>query len=117
MKYRSRFDIVGEMLKSAVGGATKTRLMYDAFLSHSQVEEYLGFLLGKNLISLAPDKKHYLPTEKGIRFLAMFDEIREAVALERTQGVPPTAPAESPETQGIDKVAQTPQSHKGGTGQ
>ena len=84
------------MLQSAVRGATKTRLMYDAFLSHSQVEEYLSFLLGKKLISMAPDKKHYLPTEKGLRFLAMYDEIEDAVALERTQSAPSEGAARIP---------------------
>jgi len=79
LRYRSRFDIVGELLQAAVRGATKTRLMYEAFLSHGQVEEYLGFLLSKKLISLGPDKKHYLPTEKGVRFLVMYDEIKDAV--------------------------------------
>jgi Winged helix-turn-helix len=65
--------------------------MYEAFLSHSQVEEYLDFLLAKELISLAPDKKHYLPTEKGVRFLAMYEDIRDAVALTREKSISPEA--------------------------
>jgi predicted transcriptional regulator len=94
MKYRSRFDIVGAMLQAAVGGATKTRLMYEAFLSHTQVDEYLGFLLGKRLISLAQDKKHYLPTEKGLRFLEMFAEIKDVVTVGHDKDVPPKVAAE-----------------------
>jgi predicted transcriptional regulator len=87
LKYRSRFDIVGEMLQAAVRGATKTRLMYEAFLSHNQVEEYLDFLLGKKLIFLAEDKKHYLPTEKGLRFLEMYAEFKDAVTIQVAQQV------------------------------
>jgi predicted transcriptional regulator len=88
MKYRSRFDIVGAMLLAAVGGATKTRMMYEAFLSHTQVDEYIGFLLGKRLLSLAQDKKHYLPTEKGLRFLEMFAEIKDVVTVENGKDTP-----------------------------
>jgi predicted transcriptional regulator len=105
LKYRSRFDIVGVMLQAAVRGATKTRLMYEAFLSHSQVEEYLSFLLGKNLISLAADKKHYLPTEKGLRFLSMYAEIKDAVTIQ-TERTPPNSKPESPESHDIGEVTK-----------
>lgn len=99
------------MLQSAVAGATKTRLMYDAFLSHSQVEEYLGFLLSKRLISIAADKKHYFPTEKGLRFLSMYGKIKDAVALDSAQSIPPKEqPAPPLETQTINEVAQPPSS-------
>lgn len=92
MKYRSRFDIIGVLLQAAVRGATKTRLMYDAFLSHNQAEEYISFLLGKKLIALAPDNKHYHPTEKGLRFLAMYAEIKDAVAVEIARAHPESQP-------------------------
>ncbi|MGA9172279.1 MAG: winged helix-turn-helix domain-containing protein, partial [Nitrososphaeraceae archaeon] len=40
MKYRSRTDIVGLILEAANGGgATKTRIMYKAFLSYAQLKE------------------------------------------------------------------------------
>jgi predicted transcriptional regulator len=42
MKYRSRSDIVGLLLDAANGGgATKTKLMYKAYLSFNQLKEYL----------------------------------------------------------------------------
>ncbi|MFL6431808.1 MAG: winged helix-turn-helix domain-containing protein, partial [Nitrososphaeraceae archaeon] len=47
MKYRSRTDIVGLILEAANGGATKTRIMYKAFLSYAQLKEYLTVLLEK----------------------------------------------------------------------
>jgi predicted transcriptional regulator len=103
LKYRSRFDIVGVLLQSSVRGATKTRLMYDAFLSHNQAEEYLSFLLAKELISLAPDKKHYLPTEKGLRFLEMYAGIKDTVAIERDRTLS-VSETESPESHDIIEV-------------
>ena len=41
MKYRSRTEIVAMILEAANGGATKTRIMYKAFLSYAQLREYL----------------------------------------------------------------------------
>ena len=40
MKYRSRTEIVSAMLRIANRGATKTRIMYGAYLSYAQVMEY-----------------------------------------------------------------------------
>jgi predicted transcriptional regulator len=40
MKYRSRTDIVAMILDAANGGATKTKIMYKAYLSYAQLEEY-----------------------------------------------------------------------------
>jgi predicted transcriptional regulator len=108
LKYRSRFDIVGVMLQAAVRGATKTRLMYDAFLSHSQAEEYISFLLGKKLISLAADNKHYHPTEKGLRFLSMYAEIKDAVTVDIARTLPESQPA-SPEKGSDEDAKPTPE--------
>lgn len=72
------------MLESAKSGATKTRLMYEAFLSHNQMVEYLDFLLTKKLIAPTPDGKHYVPTEKGHRFLKMYGEIKDSVNIDRS---------------------------------
>jgi predicted transcriptional regulator len=55
MKYRSKTDIIGHILeavnsRSGDTGLTKVKIMYDAFLSYPQLEEYLSFLLEKGLI-------------------------------------------------------------------
>ncbi len=43
MKYRSRTEIVNSILNAANGGATKTKIMYNAFLSYNQLKDYLLF--------------------------------------------------------------------------
>jgi predicted transcriptional regulator len=45
MKYRDRTEIITLMLRSASkeNGAFKTRIMYDAFLSFSQLEMYFPY--------------------------------------------------------------------------
>ena len=47
MRYRSRTDIAASILEAANGGVTKTKMMYDAYLSHGQLKDYL-FLLMEN---------------------------------------------------------------------
>jgi hypothetical protein len=79
--------------------------MYSAFLSHSQVEEYLEFLRAKRLISFIPDKKRYVPTDRGIQFLKMYGEIKDTVTIEGTPELPPMRPSEQSEVDVLDEAA------------
>jgi predicted transcriptional regulator len=46
MNYRSRDDIVSVILDAANdGGLTNTKIMYQAYLSHDQMKEYLSVLI------------------------------------------------------------------------
>ena len=83
MKYRSRTDIVGLILEAANGGgATKTRIMYKAFLSYAQLKEYLTVLLENGLIDCEEGRQFYRTTEKGIRFLQMYNQFDEMMSIE-----------------------------------
>jgi predicted transcriptional regulator len=78
MKYRSRTDIVGSILKSANGGrANKTKIMYKAFLSFEQLKEYLTVLQEKGLIEYEERQKTYRTTTKGIRLLQLVNNMEE----------------------------------------
>ena len=77
MKYRSRIEIVAMILEAANGGATKTKIMYKAFLSYAQLKEYLSVLIENNLIEYLEGPQTYKTTEKGLNFLKMNDEIEE----------------------------------------
>ena len=46
----SRTEIVGNILDSATGGISKTKIMYTSFLSYGQLKEYISFLIENNLI-------------------------------------------------------------------
>ena len=67
------------MLDSARGGATKTKIMYKAYLSYSQLVEYLTYLQQNKLIALIEGTELYRPTEKGLKFLNMSVEMSEMV--------------------------------------
>src|SRR5215831_18488349 len=77
MKYRSRSDIVGLLLDAANGGgATKTKLMYKAYLSFNQLREYLTLLVENGLIEYEGGQT-YRTTEKGMRVLHLQNKIDE----------------------------------------
>jgi predicted transcriptional regulator len=78
MKYRSRSDIVGLLLDAANGGgATKTKLMYKAYLSFNQLREYLTLLVENGLIEYQEGMRTYRTTEKGIRLLQIQNTMDE----------------------------------------
>ena len=77
MKYRSRTEIVSMILEAANGSATKTRIMYKAFLSYAQLKEYLSVLIENNLLEYLEGVQTYKTTEKGFNLLKMHNEIGE----------------------------------------
>jgi predicted transcriptional regulator len=77
MKYRSRTEIVSNILEAANGGATKTKIMYKAFLSYNQLREYLSVLIENNLIEYLDGTQTYKTTEKGLNLLKMHNEMAE----------------------------------------
>jgi len=77
MKYRSRTEIVALILDSANGGATKTKIMYNAFLSYNQLKEYLSLLIENNLLEYHGKTKIFRTTEKGLKFLSIQNSIGE----------------------------------------
>jgi predicted transcriptional regulator len=93
MKYRSRTDIIAIILQASVNGATKTRLMYSAYLSYAQVQEYLKYLTERRLISFDEGTHSYTLTEQGLRFLKVYDEISEIVSLKSLELPDAAAPA------------------------
>ena len=81
MKYRSRTDIIAMILRAAVSGSTKTRIMYGAYLSYAQVKEYLSFLIEKNLISYEEGAGIYKLTETGMNLLRTYEGISDMISI------------------------------------
>ena len=77
MKYRSRTEIVSMILEAANGGATKTKIMYKAFLSYAQLREYLSVLIENSLLEYLEGNQKYKTTEKGLNLLKMHNEMGE----------------------------------------
>ena len=77
MKYRSRTEITAMILDTANMETTKTKIMYNAYLSYSQLKEYLSVLIENNLLEYHGGTKIFRTTEKGLKFLKMHNEIGE----------------------------------------
>ena len=76
-KRRDRLYIIAEILEIAKDGTLKTQIMYKANLSFSQLNEYLNFLVGLNLLECkqTSGKTVYKTTEKGMKYLDNYKEI------------------------------------------
>jgi predicted transcriptional regulator len=77
MGNRSRTEIVSSILDAANGGTTKTKIMYIAFLSYNQLNEYLFILIENNLLEYLDGTKTFKTTEKGLNYLKLHNEIGE----------------------------------------
>jgi len=75
VKYRSRTDIISEILKIADNGTSKTKIMYGAYLSYVQLKDYLKVLLENGLLAYDEHKLQYKTTEKGRMFLKTYDKV------------------------------------------
>ena len=85
MKYRSRTEIVCNILEAANGGVvTKTKIMYTAFLSYAQLNEYLSILIENNLLEYLDGTQTYKTTEKGLNYLKTYNEIGELLQQSNT---------------------------------
>nr|WP_294804490.1 winged helix-turn-helix domain-containing protein [uncultured Nitrososphaera sp.] len=79
MRYRSRNDIAYDILKviadAPPDGARKTRIMYKAYLSFPQMQDYLAMLTKGQMISYDQKAKTYTLTEKGRYFMQTYSQM------------------------------------------
>jgi len=76
-KRRDRLYIIAEILAIAKDGSLKTQIMYRANLSFAQLNEYLNFLLKRELMKVDTEnvKTIYKTTSKGVKYLENYEEI------------------------------------------
>src|SRR3712207_5504443 len=83
MKYRSRIDMISQILEAANGSnATKTKITYRALLGYNQLKANLMLLTEHNLLRYDEDTQTFRTTEKGIRFLQIYNQIDEMIKQE-----------------------------------
>ena len=84
MNYRSRDDIVSVILDVANGGGlTKTKIMYQAYLSHDQMKEYLSVLIENDLLGYDVYTRKFKTTEKSLRFLDAYAQMSDVMKTEQ----------------------------------
>jgi predicted transcriptional regulator len=85
MGYRSRTEIISQILDTANGGITKTKLMYKVFLSHDQLKEYLAVLTQSDLLRYDFVRRRFMTTKKGLTFLNLYNQIDHLMKEEEQQ--------------------------------
>jgi predicted transcriptional regulator len=85
MIYRSRTDIASQILDAADSGASKTKIMYKAFLSYAQLKEYLSALMENGLLEYLEGERKFRTTEKGAKFLKVYRHMDELTGPLREQ--------------------------------
>jgi predicted transcriptional regulator len=84
---RNRLEIISQILEAANGGASKSQVMYTAFVNYAQMKENLTALTESDLLRYNEDTRTFKTTEKGLRFLAIYNRISDMV---KAQLPPPT---------------------------
>jgi predicted transcriptional regulator len=77
VKYRSKLDILAALLYAAQQETLKTHMTRTALVSSNQTEEYVGLLLDSGLVETHGN--YYRTTEKGMRFLELYQEMEKAM--------------------------------------
>ena len=100
MKYRSKTDIIGNILEAVNSrgcdtGLTKSKIMYTVFLSYAQLQGYLSILVQKGLLEqyqkdIEEGKRikkkqrsfnyYYRITDKGRHFLQIYRDLSEMMS-------------------------------------
>jgi predicted transcriptional regulator len=76
-KRRDQLSIIATIIDSAKSGSLKTKIMHNANLSFTQLNDYLNFMIDNGLIrqSTLNGRESYIATVKGILFAQMYREL------------------------------------------
>ena len=79
---REKLDIIKDILEAIrdKGGTIKpTHLLYKSNLSHDSMKRYVAELMEKDMVSEKEEKetKKYIITNKGLKFLTDYQQIKE----------------------------------------
>ena len=75
-KYRTRLQIIAEILEIVKEGSRKTHIMYKANLSYRLLCKYLNDVLESGLARF-DEEDHYIVAPRGEKFLKRFHAYRE----------------------------------------
>jgi predicted transcriptional regulator len=101
-KNRISTEVIDSILRSLGEGSTRTKIMYSAYLSFSQVNTYLSLLIEKDLILYEPETRLYKVTRRGMLFVESLEEVR--ITLGETE----KGPLEYPSLEETRSVLITP---------
>jgi predicted transcriptional regulator len=90
MKNRDRFDISNLILQIAnrYNNVTTTKIMSRGYSSYNQMKEHLMFLTERDLLYYDKNNGTFKTTEKGLRFLQIYNKIDDMIKEEEQQPSP-----------------------------
>jgi predicted transcriptional regulator len=69
MKNRTSLELTETILRVATEGMSSTKIMFNVYVCHTKLEEYLALLIQNGLLEYQKGKRIYLTTQKGLDFL------------------------------------------------
>jgi predicted transcriptional regulator len=81
-----------DVLQSAQGGAGITKIMFHAYLTHSQAKEYTQMLIQSGLLELDTESgslRQFRTTPKGVEYLAAIERMSDMLAIETRRSAKP----------------------------
>ena len=87
---RSSVEIIADMLKVGENGAGKTKIMYNANMSYSQIQKYLSFLLSQGFIGkmeIGNPSVTYKVTDSGLKLLNSINSVIETLGMDEEDGL------------------------------
>ena len=94
MRNRQKDEIMRDILYSAQGGAGITKIMFHAYLTHSQAREYTQSLIKSGLLDQdleAGSLGQFRTTSKGLEYLAAIERMSDMLAIETRRAAVPGA--------------------------
>ena len=96
MKYETRIELIGQMLETAKdftdedlrangNAVSKLKSMYKRFSHYNGFVEHLSFLLENDLLAYRKYERRYRITERGLRFLRLYVELRQMISSRQQQ--------------------------------
>jgi predicted transcriptional regulator len=78
-RYRTKTEILAEFLQAASvhNGISRTHLMYNTFVPHRQVKEYLRVVVQNGLLDYDGLTRIYKTTEKGLNVIELCEKLQE----------------------------------------
>ena len=93
MRNRQKDEIMRDVLHSAQGGAGITKIMFHAYLTHSQAKEYTQMLMQSGLLEQdieSSSLRQFRTTPKGVEYLAAIERMSDMLAIETRRSAKPT---------------------------
>jgi predicted transcriptional regulator len=78
---RTYTDILAQILNTAnySGSITKSKIMYKANISHTQLKEYTSIMVENDLLKYNENEQTYRVTDRGLRFLKVYEHINKLI--------------------------------------